>query len=228
VTLHSKHDYGNTTKPSKEPLPASFADAAALIMWLLAGAVAFLPFAVNTSPFDAVTLRVPSNQGNWWHVLVGLPFFLAFPMVWIRLRALFSRPAFYGKVTTRLIWSAVGICVLGTVLVELPFVFHLAGTSQWQRATVIGLGLGVVIASSAFLLRYRHRLSPTRAFVIGLDSAYLANAALCLVVYASAPGNIWSRLGWLVTVVVVWPIAFELMWAFGQAVGAQRHPERVV
>ena len=61
-----------------EPRLPVWVNAIALLIWLLAGAVAFLPFAFNTSPWDAVTLRVPGNQGNWWHALVGAPFFLAF------------------------------------------------------------------------------------------------------------------------------------------------------
>jgi len=65
-------------------------DAIALLIWLLAGVVVFLPFAFDTSAWDAVTLRVQGNQGNWWHFLAGAPFFLAFPMIWLRLRSLFS------------------------------------------------------------------------------------------------------------------------------------------
>jgi hypothetical protein len=65
-------------------------DAVGLMVSLLAMAIVFLPFAFDTSPLDAVTLRVPGNQGNWWHALVGTPFFLAFPMLWLRLRSLFS------------------------------------------------------------------------------------------------------------------------------------------
>jgi len=199
---------------SKEAPRVSLASTGALTIWLLAGAVVFLPFAVNTSPFDAVTLRVPGNQGNWWHVLAGLPFFLAFPMIWVRLHVLLSKRAFPGKATARLIWGAVGICVCGTIMVEVPFILRLAGTSQWQRLTVTGLGLGIVIAGTVILLRCRRNLSPMRACIMALDAAYLANAALCLVVYSSAPGNSQSRLGWLVTVVTVWPIAFEFIWNF--------------
>jgi hypothetical protein len=185
-----------------------------LTVWLLAGVSAFLPFAVGTSPWNALTLQVPGNQGNWWHVLVGFPFFLAFPMIWLRLRAFGSMQS-SSKTERRLIWGAVGISASGTVLVEIPFVLHRAGTSESQRLTIIALGLGVLIACSTFLFRRRRHLSPSRACAIGLSSAYLANAALCLVVYASAPGRFSSRSGWLVTAVIVWPIAFDLIWPAG-------------
>ncbi|MGH9606266.1 MAG: hypothetical protein ACRD3N_11280 [Terracidiphilus sp.] len=193
----------------------TWANAIALFVWLLAGAVAFLPFAFDTSPWDAVILRVPGNQGNWWHALVGAPFFLAYPMIWLRLRSLFST-----KLSTmmgrRLIWGVVGLSIVATVLVQVPFLLHLAGTSEWQRLSVLSLGLGIVVASSIlFLLRRRH-FWPTRACLVGLNTAYLANAGLCLVVYGGATGSEWSRLGLLVLTVIVWPMVFELVWLFLQ------------
>src|SRR5579871_4075101 len=114
------------TQSEEVRVPALF-NAIALLVSLLAGIVVFLPFAFDTSPLNAVMLRVPGNQGNWWHALVGVPFFLAFPMIWLRLRAFFSKqmstPA--GR---RIIWIAVGISICGTILVEVPFLLHLAGT----------------------------------------------------------------------------------------------------
>jgi hypothetical protein len=184
-----------------------------LLVWLLASAVAFLPFAFDTSPWDAVTLRVPGNQGNWWHFLAGAPFFLDYPVIWLRLRSLFlSQPS--TQTGRRLIWSVVGLSITGTTLVELPFLLHLAGTSDWQRLSVLSLGFGVVIASAVVLLLRRRLIPPTRACVAGLYTAYLANVALCLVVYSSAPGRTSSRSGWLISMFIVWPIAFELIWIF--------------
>ncbi len=191
-----------------------------LFVWLVAGAVAFLPFAFDTSPWDAVILRVPGNQGNWWHFLAGAPFFLAYPMIWLRLRSLFST-RLSTSIGRRLIWTAVGLSIVGTTLVQLPFLLHLAGTSDWQRLWVLSLGFGTVIASGTILLLCRHNISPTRACVAGLDTAYLANASLCLVVYSGATGNIWSRSGWLVSTVIVWPIVFELIWLFVQTFRTQ-------
>ena len=187
-----------------------------LLLWLVAGVVAFIPFALDTSPWDAVTLRVPGNQGNWWHLLVGVPFFLAYPMIWLRLRALFStQPSTpFGR---RLIWCAVGLSIAGTVLVEAPFLMHLAGTSEWQRLSVLSLGFGIVIASAAILIRRRREISPTRACLVGLNTAYLANAALCLVVYYGEPGSLWSRAGWLVSIVIVWPMVIEVICIFSRA-----------
>jgi hypothetical protein len=195
-------------------------NAFGLLVWLVAGVVAFLPFAFDTSPWDAVTLRVPGNQGNWWHVLVGAPFFLAYPMIWLHLRSFFSgRPS--TRTGRRLIWCAIGFSILGTTLVETPFLLHLAGTSEWQRLSVLSLGLGIVIASAITLFLRRRHISPTRACFVGIDTAYLANTALCLVVYSGASGNIWSRSGWFVSMVIVWPIAFELIRLFIQTFRTQ-------
>lgn len=214
---------GNTTSTLTEEVRGSAPlNALGLLISLLAVLIVFLPFAVNTSPLDAVTLRVPGNQGNWWHALVGAPFFLAFPLIWLRLRALFSNqlstPA--GR---RILWIAIGLSIFGTVLVELPFLLHLAGTSAWQRLSVLSLGLGIVIVSAAVLyVRRRHIFqAPTRACLIGLNTAYLANAVLCLIVYSDAKGPISSRSGWLVTMVIVWPMLLEIIWAFVQSSTAQ-------
>jgi hypothetical protein len=162
-----------------------------------------------------VTLRVPGNQGNWWHFLAGAPALLAFPMIWLRLRALFGGlpPTAVGR---RAIWIVVGLSVCGTTLVETPFLLHLAGTSDWQRFAVLGLGFGVMIASCVVLLVHRRRIAPTQACIAGLDTAYLANMALVLVVYAGAPGSFSSRSGWFVAIVIVWPMALELIGIFAR------------
>jgi len=182
-----------------------------LLTWLLAGVVAFIPFAFDTSPWDAVTLRVPGNQGNWWHFLAGAPFFLAFLMLWLRLQSL-SSTRLLTAIQRRLIWSVVGFSICGTTLVEAPFLLHLAGTSEWQRLSVLSLGFGIMVASAIILLfRYR-TISPILACVVGLNTAYLANATLCLVVYGGATGTKWSKSGWLISIVIVWPIVSELIW----------------
>jgi len=74
----------------EERAPVWF-NSVALLISVTAAVTAFLPIALDTPPWDAVRLKVPGNQGNWWHVLIGAPFFLAFPMIWLRLRSLFSR-----------------------------------------------------------------------------------------------------------------------------------------
>jgi hypothetical protein len=193
------------------------------MVWLAAGAVAFLPFAFDTSAWDAVTLRVPGNQGNWWHFLAGAPAFLAFPQIWLRLRPFFSTQL-STALGRRLIWIVVGLSVAGSLAVEAPFLLHLAGTSEWQRFIVLGLGFGIVVASAVILFLRRRYIAPTRACLAGLDTAYLANMALCLVVYAGAPGNFGSRSGWFVAAVVVWPIFFELVWIFIQSFKASAAP----
>src|ERR1700733_6455785 len=146
----------HTATQSEEVRVPTLFNAIALLVSLLAGIVLFLPFALDTSPLNAVMLRVPGNQGNWWHVLVGAPFFLAFPMIWLRLRAFFSKQL-STPTGRRIIWIAVGLSICATILVEAPFLLHLAGTSAWQRLSVLGIGLGIVIASATTLfLRRRH------------------------------------------------------------------------
>jgi hypothetical protein len=220
VDDHSIVADSSRTAFSKDKRDSTWINVIALLIWLLAGVVPFLPFAFDTSPWDAVTLRVPGNQGNWWHFLVGAPFFLAFPMIWLRVRSLVStQPS--TATDRRVIWSVVGLSILGTMAVEMPFLLHRAGTSEWQRFSVLGLGFGIVVASAVILFLCRRRIAPTRACLAGVDAAYLANVALCLVVYSGAAGNIGSRSGWFISMVIVWPIFFELIWLFGQAFRTQ-------
>ena len=212
----SKAVNNNRAVLSNEGHGPTWANAIALLVWLVAGVVPFLPFALDTSPLDAVALRVPGNQGNWWHLLAGAPFFLAYPMIWLRLRSIHSsQPS--TAMGRRLVWSAVVISILGTILVEMPFLLHLAGTSEWQRLSVLSLGFGIMVASAVILLLRPRHISPTRACVTGLDTAYLANAALCLVAYSGATGRIWSRSGWYVAIVIVWPMLIEVIWFYIEA-----------
>jgi hypothetical protein len=188
----------------------------ALVIWMLAGAVAFLPIALYTSPWDAVRFRVPGNQGNWWHFLIGAPYFLAFPMIWLRLQSLFSKRPFTAA-GRRVIWTVVALSICGTILVEIPFLLrlgNLARMNEWRRLSILCPTLGVIIASGALLFLRRREIPPTRACLVALNAAYLANAALCLVVYGPMPGTAGSRSGWILTVVIVWPMLLEVVWIF--------------
>jgi hypothetical protein len=121
----------------------------------------------------------------------------------------------------RILWIVAGLSTCGTILVELPFLLHLAGTSEWQRLLVLCLGFGIVVVSAVLLFLRRRDMLPTRACIAGLSTAYLANAALCLVVYSGAAGTFQTKSGWLITMVIVWPMALELVWIFIQAFNTQ-------
>jgi hypothetical protein len=182
-----------------------------LLIWITAAVGIMPPFALGTSPLDALLLKVPNNEGNWWHALVGLPFFLSLPMIWLHLHLLNST-----KVTAlfavRLLWILIIFSALGTLLVETPFLLHRAGTSELQRLAVIFSGIGSILISSVFLYVKRKKLPPTLALLIGGAAAYLANAFLCLIVYGEAKFQNQSRSGWYLTLVIVLPILIELIW----------------
>jgi hypothetical protein len=134
-------------------------------------------------------------------------------MIWIRVRSLASKRTLT-PVGRRLVWIVVGVSICATIAVETPFLLHLAGTSEWQRLAILCLGFGTVIASGVGLFLRRRLIPPIRACLIGLDTAYLANASLCLVVYSNAEGPLTTRSGWVITMIVVWPIALEVIWIF--------------
>jgi hypothetical protein len=198
--------------PERDPLPIALLS---LLLWTVAGAVAFLPFAFSTSPWDALILRVPGHQGNWWHALVGFPAFLAYPNIWLRLRALVSAPPLTAA-QQRPVWTIVVLSVAGTVAVETPFLLHLAGTRGWPRLSLLIVGFGILIVSGVLLFLERRRLSALHACMAGLNAAWLANMALCLVVYAGAAGALASRVGWFIAIVILWPVILELAWLFSR------------
>jgi hypothetical protein len=48
---------------------------------------------------------------------------------------------------------------------------------------------------------------------------------MMLVVYAGVPGTAWSRAGWMVTAVIVWPMLLELILLLTRTFQAQ--PSRI-
>lgn len=198
------------TRPLIDSAPFLLRSGAALA-WIAAAAMVFIPFARNTSAWDALTLHVPGDQGNWWHVLVGLPFFLAYPLVWLSLRRFLSAKPLARKASLPLIVFA-SVSAMGTALVEAPFVAQRAGTSTLQRTEVILLGLGILCAGVGVLLARRRQIAGSDGSSMAMSTAYLANLAICLIVYGEATGSIWSRAGWLAATVLVIPIGAEWLW----------------
>jgi hypothetical protein len=192
-----------------------------LLIWIVAAVGIVLPFALGTSPLDALLLRVPNNEGNWWHALVGLPFFLSLPMIWLCLHMLNSAKL-STMIVRRTLWIAIVFSAIGTLLVETPFLLHRAGTSELQRLEVIFLGIGIILSVGLLLYVKRKQIHPTRACIIGLAAAYLANAFLCLIVYGETKFKGQSRSGWYVTLVIVLPMSIELIWLIFKKADTQK------
>lgn len=196
-------------------------NAFALAIWLLAGVIPFIPLAWGASPWLAVTLRLSENEGDWWHLFMGLPFFLAYPMIWLRFRGLFFRQP-STRMERRVIWGAVACSVACTILVHVPFLLHIVGTSKWQTLAIPSLIFGLVACGVLGALLLQHRISPTRECLVGLDAAYLANSALCLIMFREPSGIHWGRAGWLISAVIFWPILLEMIWLLVQALRVSR------
>lgn len=192
-----------------------------LLFSLAAAVIIFVPFAAKTSPWDAVTLRVPGEQGNWWHLLIGVPFLLAIPMIWLRLRSIFSlhSSAPPGRL---LVYILAALSACGTIVVELPFVLRLGNYAHLpieRQLSAIVSGLGPLLVCGAILLiRYRNLSSIDTCF-LALNGAYLANAALCLLFYAPMRES-----GWTVVMIVGWFMVLEIAWIFLQSFRAFDRP----
>ena len=140
----------STTEIINELFLRRLANIFMLLVWITAGIGIMLPFALGTSPLDALLLKVPNNEGNWWHALVGLPFFLSLPMIWLHLRILNSTQL-PTPLVRYVLWIVIIFSALGTLLVETPFLLHRAGTSELQRLEVIFLGIGIILFNAIFL-----------------------------------------------------------------------------
>ena len=92
------------------------------------------------------------------------------------------------------------------------FLLHLAGTSAWQTFSVLSLGLGILLVSAVVLVLRRGSIPQLAWSIASSIAAYLANASLCLVVYASSPGEASTRSGWFLTLALAGPMALELVW----------------
>lgn len=156
-----------------------------------------------------------------------MPFLLAFPMIWLRVQSITSEQPLSPS-GSRVISVLAVLSICGTIAVETPFVLRLAGTSDWQRVKILSLGFGVIIATGAILFSRKGRLTFERTCSIWLTTAYLANAALCLIVYSNAAGPISSRSGWLLTLLIVWPMALELVWMWVESLRKSNDPEVAV
>jgi hypothetical protein len=185
-----------------------------LLVSLLAAVVILLPFAAHTSPWNAVTLRVPGNQGNLWHLLIGAPFFLAFEMIWLRLRSILL-PRSATPAGRRLVWILVALSAGGTITVEIPFVLRLGNFAHMainHQLSAVGSGLGPMAVCGAILLLRRRHISPISACFLGLNGAWLSNAALCLLFYAPM-----REPGWTGTMIVGWFMGLEIVWILLQS-----------
>jgi hypothetical protein len=113
-----------------------------------------------------------------------------------------------------------GSSICGSIIVEVPFLLRLGNLARMQvlrQLYIVCPTFAIVIASVAILFFRRRNIPPTRACLAGLNAAYLANAAFCLTVYGPIPGTAGSRSGWIVTMVIVWPMLLELVWIFIQS-----------
>jgi len=151
-----------------------------------------LPFALDTSPWDAVTLRVLEIRAIGGMCLSALPS-SCLPNDLARLRALFST-RLSTSAGRRLIWISVGMSICGTTLVEA----HSCCICWNQRMARL---------SSDPRLRHRNRQryhsvdAPPLHFPLGpacrSRHRLSRHAALCLVVYNGAPGTGGQdRAGW--------------------------------
>jgi hypothetical protein len=193
-------NYAATDEPRSTPL---WVRGVALAVSLAAAAVIFLPFTWDTSPWDVV--------GHWpwvWEdlkfTLLAIPFFLAFPMVWIRVRLLFPhaiRPA-----ERIIIWTIALLAVSATIWVEGIFIPEALRDRDWSE-WFVGTPPIVLLAGATPTFVRRRRITPLNRIIAGLNTVYLGNAVMCVIGFAGA-----QDFGWYMTIAVGSFMVFEFFW----------------
>jgi hypothetical protein len=193
----------------RDQQPSKWLSAVSLSIAMVAAVAAFLPFAVDTSAWNAVTLRVPGDQGNWWHFLAGAPFFLAFAMIWLSLRSMLSFTP--SRTERRILWGMVAFSVCGTLLVEMPVLLRLGNLAQMglrRQLTLLVPGLGILALCLRILVSRRRWIPSSSGILLGLCAAYLTNATFCLGMYAPYR----PQSGWYITMAIIWLTALQVLW----------------
>jgi hypothetical protein len=179
----------------------------ALVISLPSTAVVFLDFAEGISPWNVASAFVFDelhfwSMEDWQLALCAAPFFLAFPLMWLGIRSIFSAklsgPESIG------VWSLVGLSACATLIIDADLMvdfFHYHNGGE-----LVAVGLGFVIGAPALIFCRRRRLSAERSRPVGLYICYVANGVICLIAFAEN-----KNLGWYVSLVIVCGMCAELM-----------------
>lgn len=164
------------TNPSRSALYV-----ATIALGLVGMATPFLPFKYDVSPLGAAAQVVNPHSDFFWLFLVGSPFFLAIlvSIASIRLMVL-------GKSTR----SELAIAYCSSIIMACATLFLMIaqGISDWPFTLHDWLSLALPCATIALgctlvVRSWRLRVPPGLIAVTAMQSAYVANALLCLLSY---------------------------------------------
>jgi hypothetical protein len=179
----------------------------ALVISLPLTAVVFLDFAEGISPWNVASAFVFDelhfwSMEDWQLALCAAPFFLAFPLMWLGIRSIFSAklsgPESIG------VWSLVGLSACATLIIDADLMVDFFRYHNGGELAAVGPGI-VVGAAAAIVCRRRH-FSAERCRLIGLYVCYVANGIVCLIAFAEN-----QNLGWYVALIIVCGMSGELL-----------------
>ena len=175
------------------------------LLFLPGVAACFLTFTQGTSPFDVVIIFAEGLWEFWgellgdfwgqgWQILaMAVPFFLAFPILWAKSRAVFASRinkfeiiAFYISALLALIAECYLVVALSCVSLFFSLMDSIAGyIPDWgeilQFACIFVVPLIVGLAYVLALLR--KRISHNITSVICMELAWIVNTIFCVMVF---------------------------------------------
>jgi hypothetical protein len=180
----------------------------ALLISIPAIAIVFLEFAESTSPWNVVVSPLSEGYGSDWPLsLLGVPFFLAFPLAWLALRSLFSSRISLTELV--IAWAIIGISLAATIVFNIMVLHDILLYGGGAPKPPIFMSITILVAGALLLIFRRRHLTRAHAPLIALYIAYLANATLCILGFDSI-----QNLGWYLTIPVAAVMIFLLLSLF--------------
>jgi hypothetical protein len=191
--------------PSRPPLAIR---AVTLAISIPAIAIVFLEFAESTSPWMVVVSPFPDGYASDWPLpLLGVPFFLAFPLAWLALRSLFSSRISLTELV--IAWAIIGISLAATILFNIMVLHDILLYGGGNPKLPIFISTTILVAGALSLIFRRRHITRAYAPLIVLYIAYLANAALCVLGFDNH-----QNIGWYLTIPVAAVMIFLLLCFF--------------
>jgi hypothetical protein len=187
--------YANVDPAERPPM---WLGVARLITAITAVVIVFLDFAYHVSPFDVGREFVspPGSNRDWEVMRLAGPFFLAFPLLWMRARQLFAVSLSLPEYLLIRIAAAVSAATTAWWFVPRLFEMDRHDLFTMQSAVVIG-GFMAIPVGAFILIFWRQRIDRDGKAAIALHAAYISNAIMCICGFDSGDP------GWYLTVVVV-------------------------
>jgi len=206
-------DYAQAPPTTRRPLELIF-----LLLWLPALAIPFLDFTHGVTPLAAA-----GEIANGAIPLLGISFFIAFPIIIWKFRRWLAPPARWERrITLALVFVCAAPHVMEMALIARDIIHdpHWP-TGGWVRVlmewSILICGFGIPLLGLLLALSLHRRGESARALEILMMSPFVANAAMCLFAFYDDPETGYWLTIWIVMVglgemaILGWPRLHSLV-----------------